>query len=130
MDAYYRIPIQQKFYHLFKIKWHNRILLYKCLLFGLSTGLLIYNKFANLIVWACIYWHRSNFKCKTLFNLLYYLDDFVGGNSSFDISKIQMNLLINLFSKLNIPTNKSKCVGLTQTEIILEWKCTTIPSYL
>ena len=35
VDAYYRIPIQDRFKHLFGIIWLNRLLLFNCLSFGL-----------------------------------------------------------------------------------------------
>ena len=38
VDAYYRIPIQERFQHLFGIIWLNKLLIYKCLSFGLSTA--------------------------------------------------------------------------------------------
>ena len=89
VDAYYRIPINPKYYHLFGIEWLNRILIYKCLSFGLSTAPSIYNRFADLIVWACLFWNKNSFKCNNTFNLLHYLDDFFGGSSSFLRAKLQ-----------------------------------------
>ena len=127
VDAYYRIPIQERFHHLFGIKWLNKILIYKCLSFGLSTAPSIYNKFADLILWACVYWNRPLFKCNKSFNILHYLDDFFGGSSSFKTAQQQMQALVKLFEKLNIPTNPTKCVGPAQIADILGWKCCTIP---
>ena len=127
VDAYYRIPIQKRFHHLFGIEWLGKILIYKCLSFGLSTAPSIYNKFADLFVWLCIYYHRPTFKCKNKFNILHYLDDFFGGHTSYDTALRQMNILKNFFEILNVPTNDKKCVGPAQTIIILGWKCTTFP---
>ena len=128
VDAYYRIPIQKRFYHLFGIEWLNKILIYKCLSFGLSTAPSIYNRFADLIVWACTYWHKSDFKCNGTFNILHYLDDFFGGHKTKSRAALQMNYLKKMFKKLGIPTNDKKCIGPAQTAAILGWKCTTIPT--
>ena len=127
VDAYYRIPINKKYYHLFGIIWLNRLLIYKCLSFGLSTAPSIYNKFADLILWACTYWNERAFKHDNFFYIMHYLDDFFGGSKYKNIALTQMNFLIKLFELLNIPTNPSKVVGPSQAADILGWACRTIP---
>ena len=127
VDAYYRIPIQKRFYHLFGIVWLNKLLIYKCLSFGLSTAPSIYNRFADLLLWACTYWAKSDFKSKKEFNILHYLDDFFGGSPSKSIAGKQMKFLVNLFKYLNIPTNDKKVVGPTQKADILGWAVRTVP---
>ena len=128
VDAYYRIPINEKFYHLFGIIWLNRLLIYKCLSFGLSTAPSIYNKFADLILWACTYWNDKAFEHDEFFYILHYLDDFFRGSKYKNKALTQMNFLIKLFELLNIPTNPSKVVGPTQQADILGWACKTIPT--
>ena len=130
VDAYYRIPIQDRFKHLFGIIWLNRLLLFNCLSFGLSTAPSIYNRFADLILWACIFWERKLYKCKNKFNIIHYLDDFFGGHKLKKVSLNQMNYLIKLFEFLNIPTNPSKCIGPSQDIAILGWRCVTFPSLM
>ena len=132
VDAYYRIPIQKKFQHLFGIFWLGRILIYKCLSFGLSTAPSIYNQFADLLVWACIYYKRKEFLDKNtkLFNILHYLDDFFGGHKNKKVALAQMKFLVNLMKLLNIPTNNSKVVGPSQSADILGWSCKTVPRLL
>ena len=129
VDAYYRIPIQDRFYHLFGVEWLNRIIIYKCLSFGLSTAPSIYNRFADIILWACTYHKYKLFKTKSknVFNILHYLDDFFGGHPNKKICKNQMKYVIWLFKTLNIPTNPSKVVGPTQAADILGWACRTKP---
>ena len=129
VDAYYRIPIQQRFHHLFGIKWLTRTLIFKCLSFGLSTAPSIYNRFADQFVWACKYYKKQLFfdKNTNLFNILHYLDDFFGGSPKLSTAKAQMKFLINLFKKLNIPTNQKKVIGPTKSAVILGWACRTFP---
>ena len=131
VDAYYRIPIDKKFHHLFGVIWLEKLIIFKCLSFGLSTAPAIYNKFADLILWACTY-HRKNIfsslKFKKLFNILHYLDDFFGGSKNKKRAILQMNYLQWLFKHLNIPTNPSKVVGPTQATDILGWACRTSPT--
>ena len=129
VDAYYRIPIHKKFQHLFGINWLGKILIYKCLSFGLSTAPSIYNRFADLLVWACTYYKRKEFLDKNynIFNILHYLDDFYGGHKNKKVCLNQMNFLIKLMKDLNIPTNDKKVVGPTQCADILGWTCKTVP---
>ena len=127
VDAYYRIPIQERFQHLFGIIWLGKLLIYKCLSFGLASAPSIYNKFADLILWTCTYWARNKFANKNFFNILHYLDDFFGGSHSKHIAQNQMNFLTFIFDYLNVPTNPSKVVGPSQTADILGWCCTTTP---
>lgn len=128
VDAYYRIPIQKRFQHLFGIIWLNKLLIYKCLSFGLSTAPSIYNKFADLILWTCTYWRKKTFKCNGKFNILHYLDDFFGGHQSYQRANAQKEFLIAMFKYLNIPTNPKKVVGPTQIADILGWSCRTFPT--
>ena len=129
VDAYYRIPINKRFYHLFGVEWLNRIIIYKCLSFGLSTAPSIYNKFADLILWACTFHKKSLFKTKQpkIFNILHYLDDFFGGHTSKNVCAKQMKYIVWLLDFLNIPTNPSKVVGPTQKADVLGWACRTVP---
>ena len=130
VDAYYRIPIQEKFYHLFGVIWLNRLLIYKCLSFGLSTAPSIYNKFADLLLWACTFWKKKLFlhKSSGKFNILHYLDDFFGGHNSKNVCTLQKSFLFDLMELLNIPTNPSKVVGPSQKADILGWTCVTNPT--
>merc|ERR1711991_217834 len=130
VDAYYRIPIQKRFHHLFGISWLSKTLIFKCLSFGLSTAPSIYNRFADQFVWACKFYKSKLFfdKKSHLFNILHYLDDFFGGSSNLSTAKKQMQYLLTLFKKLNIPTNKKKVVGPTKSATILGWACRTHPS--
>ena len=129
VDAYYRIPIQEKFQHLFGIFWLGKILIYKCLSFGLSTAPSIYNRFADLLVWACTYYKKKEFLDKNtkLFNILHYLDDFFGGHKNKKVAQAQMDFLIWLMKTLNIPTNDKKVIGPTQSADVLGWSCRTVP---
>ena len=127
VDAYYRIPIQHRFQHLFGVIWLNKLIIYKCLSFGLATAPSIYNRFADLLLWSCTYWAKNSFKQSNFFNILHYLDDFFGGSKSKNIANKQMQFLITIFEFLNIPTNPSKVVGPTQLADILGWACTTVP---
>ena len=126
VDAYYRIPINKDYYHLFGIKWLSKLLIFKCLTFGLSTAPSIYTRFADLLQWACTHHKTKIFQFKNSFNILHYLDDFFGGNKKYTIAKLQMDYLTWLFKFLNIPTNPSKVVGPTQLADILGWSCCTI----
>ena len=130
VDAYYRIPIQKRFQHLFGIKWLNKVLIYKCLSFGLSTAPSIYNRFADLILWACTYWGKKLYENidENEFDILHYLDDFFGGHINYDDANEQMKFLVKMFERLNIPTNPKKCVGPAQILDILGWSCCTIPT--
>ena len=129
VDAYYRIPIQAKFHHLFGIIWLNKLLIFKCLSFGLATAPSIYNRFADQMLWACTYHRADIFKHKNtnLFNILHYLDDFYGGSHSKSTAFEQMSYLKRLFVFLNIPTNDKKCIGPSQSIVILGWLCSTYP---
>ena len=127
VDAYYRIPIHKRFHHLFGIVWLNKLLIYKCLSFGLSTAPSIYNRFADLIQWACTYWKQNIFVNQDMLYMLHYLDDFFGGHSNRKIASKQMQFVTWLFEYLNIPTNPSKVVGPTQQADILGWCCRTNP---
>ena len=127
-DAYYRIPVNKKYYHLLGIKWRNKYIFFKCLPFGLSTAPSIYNQFADGLKWACEHHYPNTFysKITNSFNIDHYLDDFVGGNSNFDISKKQMSILENIFKYLNIPTSKRKCIGPFQTIDVLGYTFSTL----
>ena len=128
VDAYYRVPIQERFQHLFGIEWLNRLLIFKCLSFGLSTAPAIYNRFADIIMWACKYWKKNKFKHNDFFHILHYLDDFFGGHKSKSIAHHQKEFLVQLFEYLNILTNPKKVVGPTQLADILGWSCKTNPT--
>jgi len=127
-DAYYRIPINKKYYHLLAIKWRNKYLIFKCLPFGLATAPKIYNKFADGLKWSCDY-HKTNLfynKVSKSSNVEHYLDDYVGGANNKTTAQKQMDYLSNLFKYLNIPTSERKCKGPFKTIDVLGWTFSTI----
>ena len=127
LDAYWKIPINKKFKHLFAIKWRNKILIFNCLTFGLASAPAIYNKFIKLFLAICNHNHFNLFNCKQGNLILQYLDDFFGGHLNKNIAQFQKDFLLKKFDLLNLPTSPKKCKGPSQTITILGWFISSIP---
>ena len=125
-DAYWRIPVRDIFHHLFGVQWLNRVVVYTCLPFGLSTAPKIYNDFADGVEWSIVFHNSEFFIVNNIKYIHHYLDDFFGGHNSFSIANTQFQAVIRMMDLLGIPTSPKKCKPPSQQQTILGWFFDTV----
>ena len=129
-DAYYRVPIKRKYWHLMGFKWLNQYYFFTSLQMGLSSACKIYTRFADAVEYIII---KNNFNLfhvsagsSKIRALRHYLDDFFGGSQSLVDATDQFNTVQGWFVRLGIPTKPSKCVAPSQKAKILGWIYNTV----
>ena len=121
-DAYYRIPIKEKYWKYMAIKWLGFIFIFTSLQMGLASACAIYQRFADAILWiirtrtAQLFATASGF-----FYIHHYLDDFFGGHPNAAIANNQVIVVYLWFMFLGIPTQWKKLKWPNWRQIILGW---------
>ena len=124
-DAYYRVPIKEKYWKYMGIRWYGYVFLFTSLQMGLGSACAIYQAFADAVMYIIIHNHKH--KNRKLFiddifiYIRHYLDDFFGGHSDPDVAKEQVLQVEFIFALLGIPTQRRKLRFPHWKQIILGW---------
>ena len=121
-DAYYRVPVKEKYWRYMAIKWMGLIFVFTSLQMGLGSACAIYQRFADAILY--IIRHRSGelFICLSGgYYIHHYLDDFFGGHSDELTAWNQLVCATRWFYDLGIPTQLKKLKFPHVWQIILGW---------
>ena len=133
-DAYYRVPIKQKYWSLFAILWLGRYFFFTSLQMGLANACKIYTRFADAIEFIISKNHLLLFKLqwdgRSIRILRHYLDDFFGGHKRRCKARRQFVLVQQWMAALGIPTKPSKCIEPARVQRWLGWLYNTLTQTL
>ena len=121
-EAFYRVPIQRKYWKYMGIKWFGIIFVFTSLQMGLGSACAIYERFADAYV------HIMRYQCQHIFIattgsffIHHYLDDVFGGHPSSDTAWQQVLYVVYYFWALGIPTQWKKVLFPSWLQVILGW---------
>ena len=121
-DAYYRVPIKQKYWRYFAIKWFGFIFIFTSLQMGLSSACAIYQAFADSVLYIIKTKGAHLFVTVSGFCYIHhYLDDFFGGHPNEYIATLQCKFVVSIFALLGIPTQWKKVKLPNQVQKLLGW---------
>ena len=118
LEAYYRVPIQQKFIPFLGVKLCGLIFFFTCLVMGMASACKLYTEFADVVCWIISNNHKELFKWREEKEyginrvhdlLMHYIDDFIGGAQTEEMAWKQFNAVRAWWKRLNIPTQDKKC---------------------
>ena len=133
-DAYYRVPIAEKFYKYMGIEWLGHNFVFTSLQMGLGTACQLYTKFADAVEYIIFNNRWQADKSQDLFVcpvtgaklIWHYLDDFFGGASNYLDALDQFEEVYHWMSALGIPTTAKKVIAPAQIQKILGFVYSTI----
>ena len=128
-DAYYRVPIKQKYWRYFGLEWCGYNFVFTSLQMGLGSACRLYTQFADAIEYiilksvgfdgVLIFWLGA-------FKLLWhYLDDFFGGHNDYNVAKQQFDKVVDWMDRLGIPTAPNKVSPPAKVQKILGYNYDT-----
>ena len=118
LEAYYRVPIQDRFIRLLGVKVCGMMFFITCLVMGMASACKLYTEFADVVCWIIMnnekklfHWKEGNGtgegRVKEM--LMHYIDDFIGGARSRRQAEKQFEAVRKWWRRLNIPTQDRKC---------------------
>ena len=121
-DAFYRVPIKQRYWRYMGIKWFGLIFIFTSLQMGLGSACAIYQRFADAILFII----RNNSGKLFIgiggeYYIYHYLDDFFGGHADSETAWQQLRSVVVWFADLGIPTQWKKLKFPFWRQIILGW---------
>lgn len=118
LEAYYRVPIQERFIPLMGVKVCNILFFFTCLVMGQATACKLYTEFATAVVWIIVNnsdelfkWKAENAKGEGVVYemIMHYIDDFMGGAKDKEQADRQFETVKEWWRRLGIPTQDRKC---------------------
>lgn len=108
MNAFNRVPINNKYIHYFGILIGQFLFYWTCLTFGGASSCNIYTWFASYIISILVYHHKTLFVKNGVIIIRQYLDDFITESSSYTTAWLQYFVILIWFQVLGIPTQPTK----------------------
>ena len=119
-DAYYRVPIKEKYWKYMGINWYGVRYICTSLQMGLASACNIYTRFADAILYIIYKGHEDWFFDEYGRRLAHhYLDDFFGGHPDKETAQKQFERTFDMMEDLGIPTQVEKVTAPCCTIIIL-----------
>ena len=125
-EAFYRVPVNKKYWKYMGIKWFGIIFVFTSLQMGLGSACAIYERFADAYV------HIMRYQCSHLFiaaagsfYIHHYLDDVFGGHPRNEVAWQQIVYVVYYFWLLGIPTQWKKVLFPGWAQIFLGWEYNT-----
>lgn len=103
-SAFRLLPVHPKDFDQLGYKFDSNYYIDKCMPFGCSISCSTFEKFACFLEF-CMKRRMSSGK------LLHYLDDYLGGDKSYDASRMLMQNFVKLLMEMNVPMADEKTVG-------------------
>ncbi len=113
-EAYYRVPIRDRFLRYMGFRLCGLIFFYTCLVMGMASSCQVYSEFANVVCWIIINNEQHLFLNNNNPLLLHYIDDFFSGHQSLAGAILQYNAVLWWWQFLGIPTQIKRCIKPTR----------------
>ena len=133
LEAYYRVPIKDKYLRFHGIKLAGMTFFFCCLVMGMAAACKVYTEFADVVAWIVTDNNKHLFtqflngwdESDGIRNLLlHYIDDFSSGHPTKIGAEAQFKAILWWWRLLGIPTQDRKCIHPTQR---LPYRMTYIP---
>lgn len=103
-DAFKLMPIRPDQWHMHCIKWREKYFFYTQLVFGSRSSAKIFDTLSKAVCWVA----QNNYGIKYILHLL---DDFLTLEHPDNPGQRNMDILFDIFNKLNIPMALHKTIG-------------------
>ena len=103
-SAFRLLPLHPDDYKLMGMRHEGEYFVDKALPFGCSSSCALFEQFSTFLEWCARTAANTD-------NLIHYLDDFCGGESSSHKAKEFLETVLQLFSQLGVPVAKEKIEG-------------------
>ncbi len=108
VNAFNRIPIDDKYVKYFGVRIAGFYFYWTCLTFGGASSCRIYAWFAAYVRWILVHYNQELFIINGAIVLQNYLDDFIAGHESLLGAWAQYYAILTWFAVLGIPTQIAK----------------------